>query len=154
VMLGTGAHLAPILGGTSITRQESVTLLLKLFIPIHDRGGWSIPRLAMFVFPLHSPHHSQMQVVRCFFLGTILNGMILVIICFCLPETLYIPTSNPSDGIPVQKSTKKVSYLWSLVTFRRFGQRHLHWRQFFLPSLCMMKYPSVLFPAICKSLYS
>lgn len=76
----------------------------------------------------------------------------LVVIFFCLPETLYLRTAESYEHKPIEKRRTASQYLRSLLVFRRFPGRSLQLRQFLLPSLRMARYPSVLFPAICEFL--
>jgi len=112
VLLTTGAHIAPILGGL-----------------VGEFAGWQ----------------------WCFFLAAVLDGVMLIILFFCLPETLYIrtPEETSSKLEPGHQGTMKFSaYMKGLLKVRKFPGRSLHPRQFFLPSLRMVKYPSVIFPAV------
>jgi hypothetical protein len=73
----------------------------------------------------------------------------LLMIFFFLPETLYIYDAQSSNQKPSRLTLS--TYVRALGVFRTFPGKSLHLRQFFLPSLRMAKYPSVLFPAICTS---
>ncbi|KAF8519538.1 MFS general substrate transporter [Gautieria morchelliformis] len=84
----------------------------------------------------------------CFFLAAILDGAMLLVIFFCLPETLYIRSAGSYSQQPTQQRFTRATYIRSLFVFRKFPGRTLHLRQFFLPSLRMARYPSVLLPAI------
>ncbi|KAF8519537.1 MFS general substrate transporter [Gautieria morchelliformis] len=86
----------------------------------------------------------------CFFLGAIVDGVMLLIIFLCLPETLYIHDARSSN----QRHSRLTlsTYVRALSVFRTFSGRSLHLRQFFLPSLRMAKYPSVLLPAVYYAL--
>ena len=72
----------------------------------------------------------------------------LLVIFFCLPETLYIRNSRTYNQRSAQQHAT-TSYMRALGVFRTFPGRSLRLRHFVLPSLRMAKYPSVLFPAIC-----
>ncbi|KAF8589440.1 MFS general substrate transporter [Ramaria rubella] len=109
VLLTSGAHIAPILGG-----------LVGQFI------SWQ----------------------WCLFLACILDGFMLLMIFFCLPETLYIRNAESYKRAPTSQHFTMSTYVRGLFVFRQFPGRSLRLRQFLLPSLRMAKYPSVLFPAV------
>lgn len=82
--------------------------------------------------------------------AAILDGVMLLVIFFCLPETLYIrrvasttsvETSSPSP--PSQQRYASRLRLWS-----NHPELKLKPSYFVLPSVKMAKYPSVIFPAL------
>ncbi|KAJ3559989.1 hypothetical protein NP233_g11125 [Leucocoprinus birnbaumii] len=133
LMSTNGAHLAPIIGGY-VARNR----------------GWR----------------------WCFWTGAMLNGAMLVICLFFLPETLYtrppgsydefltsIAKNDDVDGTDIQEFLDQGEVyhvppmgFWTYV--RRLGfwdissDRHLRKRDFIMKPLSMLKYPSVVFPAI------
>jgi multidrug resistance protein len=111
VILTTGAHLAPIVGG-----------LIGQFL------GWR----------------------WTFKFAAILDGVMLLIITFCLPETLYI---RDQSRLTITVSEREIDfspkmYISRLQLYSTFPELKLRWNQFVIPSLKMAKYPSVLFPAL------
>lgn len=74
----------------------------------------------------------------------------LLIIIFCLPETLYIrsPSTSLADvPIHVPALTPRL-YLARLRMWRRFPALKLRARHFVWPVLRMARHPSVVFPAV------
>lgn len=111
VILTTGAHIAPIIGG-----------LIGQFL------GWR----------------------WTFKFAAIIDGVMLLVITFCLPETLYV---RDLSRLARTASEREVTftpktYLSRLKLYSSFPELKLHWNQFVVPSLRMAKYPSVLFPAL------
>jgi multidrug resistance protein len=107
VILTTGAHIAPIVGG-----------LIGQFL------GWR----------------------WTFKFAAILDGVMLVIITFCLPETLYV---RDSSRLTRTMSEREIAFtpktcVSRLRLYSTFPELKLRWNQFVIPSL----YPSVLFPAL------
>ncbi|KIK55037.1 hypothetical protein GYMLUDRAFT_888121 [Collybiopsis luxurians FD-317 M1] len=82
-----------------------------------------------------------------FKLTAICNGVALLFIFFCLPETLYIRDQAPSE-VPAQPKSAFERYLWRVKFGRRFPGRQLKLSDFVWPYVKMVRYPSVLFPAI------
>ena len=80
--------------------------------------------------------------------AAILDGIMLVIAFFCLPETLYVRenTSNQlAEHIPMSTKT----YVQRLKFWGKPSPKlHLRAKHFILPPLRMAKYPSALFPAL------
>ncbi|PPR00070.1 hypothetical protein CVT24_008972 [Panaeolus cyanescens] len=131
LMLTNGAHLAPIMGGY-----------------VAKAKGWR----------------------WCFWVAAILNGIILAFILLFMPETLFDrPKEDTSfdeqftEEIVPEKS-KEMSfspYVPPPLSFRVYLQRlsfwdthrpktrRLHVTDFVLRPLSMLKYPSVLYPALC-----
>ena len=73
----------------------------------------------------------------------------LTVAFFCLPETLYV--RNRIRPVPDQAtSTKftKASYAHRLRLWTRDPDLHLEAKQFVIPTVKMMRYPSVIFPAL------
>ena len=83
-----------------------------------------------------------------------MDGAMFLMIFFCLPESLYIRDSLSNKERPTPQRFTMITYVRTLGVGRAFPGRSLHLRQFFLPSLRMAKYPSVLFPAICTYYFS
>jgi multidrug resistance protein len=111
VILTSGAHIAPIVGG-----------LLGQFL------GWR----------------------WTFKFAAILDGVMLLIITFCLPETLYIRNQSHLTRTMSEREiafTPK-TYISRLRLYSTFPELKLRWNQFVIPSLKMARYPSVLFPAL------
>jgi hypothetical protein len=74
----------------------------------------------------------------------------LLVIIFCLPETLYIRDQSRLTRTMSEREidfTPK-TYVSQLGLYSTFPQLKLRWNQFIIPSLKMAKYPSVLFPAL------
>jgi multidrug resistance protein len=111
VILTTGAHIAPIVGG-----------LIGQFI------GWR----------------------WTFKFAAILDGIMLLVITFCLPETLYIrdPTRLTRTVSEREVDFTPRTYVSRLRLYSDFPELKLRWNQFIIPSIKMAKYPSVLFPAL------
>ncbi|RAO72324.1 uncharacterized protein BHQ10_008336 [Talaromyces amestolkiae] len=111
VILTTGAHIAPIVGG-----------LIGQFL------GWR----------------------WTFKFAAILDGVMLLVIAFGLPETLYIrdPTRLARTQYEREVDFTPRSYFSRLRLYSSFPELKLQWNQFVIPSLKMAKYPSVLFPAV------
>ncbi|KAF5389716.1 hypothetical protein D9757_006047 [Collybiopsis confluens] len=87
--------------------------------------------------------------------AAILNSFCLIFTFFFLPETLYIRDSkvaskDPSfiGNSPVQTISYFRQYLSRMRLWRRFPGRQMRIRDFFLPYFRMIRYPSVIFPAI------
>jgi len=147
VILNVGPHIGQILGGGDFSTDPGFRLIELLIGIAAQFIGW---QCRSSVYRLCSMRSSQRCNPGCFFFGSIFEGVMFVIMCFCLPETLYIPDPEDFNGITQEKRTKKqISYFRRMTKFGRIGGRSLHWRQFFLPSIRMAKYPSVMFPAIC-----
>jgi len=111
VILTSGAHIAPIVGG-----------LIGQYL------GWR----------------------WTFKFAAILDGVMLLVITFCLPATLYIRDQSRLTRTMSEREidfTPK-TYVSQLRLYSTFPQLKLRWNQFIIPSLKMAKYPSVLFPAL------
>lgn len=111
VILTTGAHIAPIVGG-----------LIGQFL------GWR----------------------WTFKFAAILDGVMLLVIIFCLPETLYIRDQSRLTRTMHEREVDFTprSYISRLKPYSSFPELKLRWNQFVIPSIKMAKYPSVLFPAL------
>lgn len=111
VILTTGAHIPPIVGG-----------LIGQFL------GWR----------------------WTFKFAAILDGVMLLVIVFGLPETLYIRDSTRLARTQHEREVDFTprSYFSRLRLYSIFPELKLQWNQFVIPSLKMAKYPSVLFPAV------
>ena len=114
VVMTTGAHIAPILGG-----------LVGQYL------GWR----------------------WTFKFAAILNGAMFIIILFGLPETMY---ERDTTNLAQTYEEREVKLDWSSY-FKRLGlsqgqtRRKLRASDFFLPTIKMAKYPSVIFPALYYS---
>ncbi|KAH8655404.1 MFS general substrate transporter [Xylariales sp. PMI_506] len=80
--------------------------------------------------------------------SAILDGVMLFVIIFCLPETLYVRDTGENGAFEKPKSMTVQQYTSQLKPYRTFSQLHLKASDFVLPALRMARYPSVLFPAI------
>lgn len=83
----------------------------------------------------------------CFKMAAIFDGVMFVVIFFCLPETLYVryPTNAPPPETP-RLGFK--AYVHRLRLWTRYPDLKLRASEFVIPSVKMMKYPSVIFPAL------
>ena len=79
-------------------------------------------------------------------MAAIFDAVMLVVIFFGLPETLYIRTISTRRDIPPVFGP--ATYLMRLKLVSHNPSMRLRLSQFVWPSLKMAKYPSVLFPAI------
>ena len=82
--------------------------------------------------------------------AAILDGVMLLIIFFCLPETLYVRrqrTKNATEGHRTPKLDRG-DYLSRLRLWSNHPELNLKPSYFVLPSIKMAKYPSVIFPAL------
>ncbi len=80
-------------------------------------------------------------------MAAIFDAVMFLVIFFCLPETLYVryPTAAP----PVERPLLGLKgYLRGLNLWTRHPDLKLRARDFILPNLKMLKYPSVVFPAL------
>jgi hypothetical protein len=91
----------------------------------------------------------------CFKFAAIFNAAMLLVIAFCLPETLYVrrlpspvESKHDSSTMPMTKALKLREYISLLRPWRTFPGLTLRLDKFVLPSLKMARYPSVLFPAV------
>ncbi|KIK56938.1 hypothetical protein GYMLUDRAFT_173749, partial [Collybiopsis luxurians FD-317 M1] len=85
-----------------------------------------------------------------FKITAICNGVALLFIFFFLPETLYIRDQTPSE-VTKGPRTALERYLWRTKLGRSFPGRQLKLSDFVWPYVKMVRYPSVLFPAIYYS---
>ena len=86
----------------------------------------------------------------CFKFAAIIDGVMFLVILFCLPETLYVrPETDSKTEVPEVKSkdTKGV-FSDGLKLKDRNPELPLRLNQFVWPSIKMARYPSVLFPAL------
>ena len=75
----------------------------------------------------------------------------LFTILFCFPETLYVRKEEESDQEMNQASGARFSksiFFSSLRLWSNYPESQLRWDQFVLPTLKLMRYPSVIFPAL------
>jgi MFS family permease len=83
----------------------------------------------------------------CFKMAAIFDGVMFVIIFFCLPETLYV--RQPTTVVPAAPPRMGMKgYLHGLKLWTRHPDLRLKATDFVIPTVKMMKYPSVLFPAL------
>jgi MFS family permease len=84
----------------------------------------------------------------CFKMAAIFDGVMFIIIFFCLPETLYVrhPTEVLVTTAAHQMGMK--GYAHRLKLWRTYPELKLKATDFVIPTVKMMKYPSVLFPAL------
>lgn len=111
VILTSGAHIAPIVGG-----------LVGQYL------GWR----------------------WTFKFAAILDGFMLLVIIFCLPETLYIRDLSQLTRTASEREIafSPKTYVSRLRLYSSFPELKLRWNQFVIPSLKMVQYPSVIFPAL------
>jgi MFS family permease len=84
-----------------------------------------------------------------FKLAAIFDGVVLVIIFFCMPETLYVRHNKPRiDSNTRRGHITKAVYMKGLRLWSIHPELKLRANQFVLPSIKMARYPSVIFPAI------
>jgi MFS family permease len=84
----------------------------------------------------------------CFKMAAIFDGVMFVILFFCLPETLYV-RYPPTQAAPAARQRLGFqSYLHRLKLWTRHPDLKLRLSEFVIPSVKMMKYPSVIFPAL------
>lgn len=82
-----------------------------------------------------------------FKMAAIFDGVMFVVIFFCLPETLYV--RRPTNAPPAEKprmgwaAYRERLRLWTIHPDLKLKASH-----FILPPLKMVKYPSVIFPAL------
>ena len=96
----------------------------------------------------------------CFKFAAILNGVMLLVVFWGFPETLYVPrrdwdgrvTEGEEDvrdhGERRMKTSTTPNLRKRLRLYSRNPSVRLRWDQFVWPSLKMAKYPSMLFPAL------
>jgi MFS family permease len=84
-----------------------------------------------------------------FKLAAIFDGVILVTIFFCMPETLYVRHNKPRINSNTRRGyITKAIYMKGLRLWSTHPELKLRANQFVLPSIKMARYPSVIFPAI------
>lgn len=83
----------------------------------------------------------------CFKMAAIFDAVMLVVIFFCLPETLYV--RYPRNAPPPEKPRLGAkAYLQALKLYTRHPDLKLKASNFVLPTIKMMRYPSVIFPVL------
>lgn len=84
----------------------------------------------------------------CFKMAAIFDGIMFTVIFFCLPETLYV--RHPTQPSPPSENSKLgfKDYVQRLKLWTDHPDLHLRTNEFVIPSLKMMRYPSVIFPAL------
>ena len=84
----------------------------------------------------------------------IIDAVMVIVTFFCLPETLYIRPRQPTDSkqtlSPTPPRFTKDIYRRKMSLYHPQAAVHLRPTQFILSSLKMARYPSVIFPALCK----
>ena len=84
-----------------------------------------------------------------FKLAAIFDGVVFIIIFFCMPETLYIRAGKPRISSDTRRGyISKATYMKNMALWSNHPELKLRANQFVLPSLTMARYPSVIFPAI------
>ena len=81
--------------------------------------------------------------------AAICDGVVFVLIFFCMPETLYVRAGKPR----ITENTKrgyisKKTYMDAMRLWSNHPELTIKASQFVLPSIKMARYPSVIFPAI------
>ncbi|KAK6394937.1 hypothetical protein LTR65_001125 [Meristemomyces frigidus] len=86
----------------------------------------------------------------CFKMAAIFDGVMFVVIFFCLPETLYVryPTAAAAAALSEKPRLGVKAYVHRLKLWTRHPDLKLRAGDFVVPSIKMMKYPSVTFPAL------
>ncbi|KAK3066227.1 hypothetical protein LTR53_017515 [Teratosphaeriaceae sp. CCFEE 6253] len=80
-------------------------------------------------------------------MAAIFDAVMFVVIFFCLPETLYV--RSPSRTPSVERPRLGLRpYLHQLMPWTTHPDLKLRATDFVLPNLKMLKYPSVIFPAL------
>ncbi|KFZ14148.1 hypothetical protein V501_03406 [Pseudogymnoascus sp. VKM F-4519 (FW-2642)] len=89
----------------------------------------------------------------CFKLTAIMNAVMLVIIFFALPETLYVRRHNELTLSATEREVRlaPTTYLSSLRLWSTYPELKLKLKHFIIPSFKMARYPSVIFPALYYS---
>lgn len=72
----------------------------------------------------------------------------LVLIFFCMPETLYVRSEHGLRASEINETIGKRSYINGLRLWSNHPDLKLKPNQFILPAFKMARYPSVLFPAL------
>lgn len=85
---------------------------------------------------------------RIFWITSVMNLITLIVLVFCLPETVYYTprTTLLATGQPPRLSLQ--TYKTLLKPWTTFKGVTLKAKHFILPSFRMAKYPSVVFPAL------
>ncbi|KAI0470056.1 MFS general substrate transporter [Xylariaceae sp. FL0804] len=83
-----------------------------------------------------------------FWITAAMNFATLVVLVFCLPETIYYTPRTYSDADMEPPQLSMAKYRELLRPIRTFPGVRLRLKHVVLPSFRMAKYPSVLFPAL------
>jgi len=84
-----------------------------------------------------------------FKMAAIFDAVVFVIIFFCMPETLYVRANKPRLNPNTRRGyISKKTYMNAMRLWSSHPELKLRANQFILPSLKMVKYPSVIFPAL------
>jgi MFS family permease len=117
--------------------QHERGLYMGVFTVALINGGHIAPVIGGFI-------EKNLKWQWCFFVPSIVGGCLLAIIIFCLPETLY-PRSPEALAMPQRTWTQNM-----MLRGKIHPNRKLKMIDFVRP-LQMLKYPSVLFPALYYS---
>ena len=137
---GLGAGAPGGLGSATVCDlffQHERGLYMGVFTVALINGGHIAPVIGGFI-------EKNLKWQWCFFVPSILGGCLLAIIIFCLPETLY-PRSPEALAMPQRTWTQNM-----MMRGKIHPNRKLQMVDFVRP-LQMLKYPSVLFPALYYS---
>ena len=107
----------------------------------------------------------QLTKALSFRFAAIVDAVMFVVAFFCLPETLYIRKGNTVHNgqhggmgtasiaaeAPTQPKMTWKTYLARLKLYSHHPELKLRANQFVIPSLKMVRYPSVIFPALYYS---
>ena len=84
----------------------------------------------------------------CFKFAAICDGVMFVIILFCLPETLFVRPEVESQARRTTAKYSTTAFIDGLKIQDRRPDTPLHWNQFVLPTLKLTMKPRVVFPAL------
>ena len=83
----------------------------------------------------------------CFKMAAIFDGIMFMVIFFCLPETLYFRQPTAA-ALPQKPQMRFKAYVQRLKLRTSHPDLKLRASEFVIPSVKMMGYPSVIFPAL------
>ncbi|CAK7235432.1 hypothetical protein SBRCBS47491_009291 [Sporothrix bragantina] len=83
-----------------------------------------------------------------FWITAMMNFVTLVVLVFCLPETVYYKTRTYDDTSVELPQLTAETYRKLLAPWRTYPGVRLKAKHFVLPSFRMARYPSVIFPAL------
>lgn len=84
----------------------------------------------------------------CFKFAAICDGVMFLVVLFCLPETLYVRPEAHTESQDPNLSYKKVSYFAGRKFRDRTPDSPLSFHDFFLPVFKLALKPHVIFPAL------